>query len=595
MVSRLPIASFVMDVIAKLRGRFYALVVLSAICAVTDGFRMLLAFLLLPFIGVPMHGAGQTLIEYVKSGFNLFGVPYELGSVALAVIVAFFVQAGLALVQSWYQGSYTFYYTLLWRQQLFKTLGRARWRYFIDANRGELFNVLSQETGRLSDATRKLLVFLSNFLVALAYMGMAVYISPGATLLLLGAGATVFLMDIVVIRRLTGHARAIVKGNSEIMGIAQAFLQNIKILKASPQAFLADKHIGRSLRTIFQSERLGFLIPHASRIAAELIIMVALVMSVVAANTWGRDIPPSNILMILVLFMRTYGKITMCMTLAQQLYMQLSAYEAVAKVLVSATEQEEEQWHDGISFDREEIRHGIHFENVRVLHDKKPALEAITTFIPNCSVLALVGASGAGKTTFVDTLLRLIDVDAGRIAVNGRDIKEFNILAWRKCFGYVSQDLTLNAGTIADNIRLFKPDASDEEVIHAAKLANASEFIEKIPGGYNSDVGEVGAKLSGGQRQRIAVARALINDPPIVIFDEATSALDSASEEKIMDAVWEMRKSKIVIIITHRLSTVRHADIIIALADGKMVEHGDWEAMDSISGATDALSRVRDK
>jgi ABC-type multidrug transport system fused ATPase/permease subunit len=137
---------------------------------------------------------------------------------------------------------------------------------------------------------------------------------------------------------------------------------------------------------------------------------------------------------------------------------------------------------------------------------------------------------------------------------------------------------------MADNIKLFKPDATDEEVFHAATLAHAHEFIERLPQRYNTPVGEMGLKLSGGQRQRIAVARALINDPPVLIFDEATSALDSESEEKVMEAVYEMRKSKTVILIAHRLSTVRCADVILVLEEGRLVEQGNWESLVSGGG-----------
>lgn len=571
--------SFMRDVVAKLKKRFFALVLLSAVVAATDGLRMLVSFLLLPFIGVPIESAGPGFLVKARDTFEAMGVPYTLGPVAVVVLTVFTAQAALTLLQSWYQGSYTHYYTLFWRQQLFKALARARWRYFLEVSRGELTNALSQETGRLSTAAAKFLIFLSNLLVAIAYVAASFLISFEATLLMTAVGLMVVVFNSLVLKRLMGYARTIVKGNNQMMVVAQEFLNNIKAVKAAPHGFAVESMITPPLRAIFSSERIGFMLPNASRIVAELFVMLALVIGIASAGTWGANIASSEILMVLVLFMRAYGKITTTMTSAQQMYVQLPAFEYVAKVQRHAMEEEEEQWQGGEAFLPTELNHGIRFEGVSVLHGDRAALRDIDVFLPPRSVVALVGPSGAGKTTFVDTLLRLVDADAGQITVGGRGVRDFNIRSWRSCFGYVSQDLTLVNGSLADNIKLFKPEATEEDVRRAAALAHAHEFIELLPAGYKTQIGVMGLKLSGGQRQRIAVARALINDPPVLIFDEATSALDSESEEKVMANVYEMRQSKMVILIAHRLSTVRDADVILVLEHGRLVEQGDWHSL----------------
>jgi len=579
MNSRELLTSFLHDIVGKLRKRFFVLVILSAFVAVTDGARLVFAFLLLPFIGIPLEGQEQGLIDVVLPVFEAFGVPYTLGPVTFIVVTVFLMQAALSMLQSWYQGSYSHYYTMLWRQHLFMAIGRARWRYFVNANRGELINILSQETTRLSDATRKLLVFFSNFLVALAYVSLAFIISPQATLLMLGAGLSILIFNIFVVKHLIRHARTIIKGNIKMMEVTQEFLSNIKTLKASPKSFAVDRLVTQPLLAIFRSERIGFTLPHASRIAAELLIMLTLVISVAITATLEVDIAAANIFMILALLMRTYTKITTCMTLAQQMYVQLPSFESVSNVYREASAQEEPRWDNGDVLTPDNLDQGICFESVSVMHDEKPALfEVDATLQPN-SITAIVGASGAGKTTFVDTLLRLVDIDNGKLKVTGRDASEFNIQSWRACFGYVSQELTLINGSLAENIKLFKPEATEEEVCRAARLADAQEFIDELPNGYDTQIGEMGLRLSGGQRQRIAMARALINDPPVMIFDEATSALDSEAEEKVMKAIHGMRQTKTIVIIAHRLSTIRHADTILVLDKGRLVEHGSWEAL----------------
>jgi ABC-type multidrug transport system fused ATPase/permease subunit len=579
MNSRELLTFFLRDIVAKLRKRFFVLVLLSAFVAITDGARLMFAFLLLPFIGVPVAGAGSGFLAKIHQLFAVVGIPNEFAPVAAIVLAVFAVQAILALLQSWYQSTYTHYYTLIWRQQLIKALARARWRYFLDVSRGELTNALSQETARLSSAAGKFLIFLSNLLVALAYVAASFLISVKASLMMVGVGLTVVLFNSLILGRLMKHARTIVKGNNQMMIVAQEFLSNIKVVKAAPHGFSIETMVSKPLETIFSSERIGSMLPSASRTVAELLVMLALVAGIASVGVWGGGIASSEILLVLVLFMRAYGKITMTMTAAQQMYVQLPAFEYVSKLFKRAVDEEEKQWKGGVEIQTTELEQGIRFEDVCVSHGEKVALQNISVFLPPCSVVALVGPSGAGKTTFVDVLLRLVEADSGRIMVGRRNVGEFNVQAWRSCIGYVSQELTLVNGSLADNIKLFKPDATQQEVCRAAVLAHAHEFIDRLPEGYQTQVGEMGLKLSGGQRQRIAVARALINDPPVLIFDEATSALDSESEERVMEAVYDMRRSKTVIIIAHRLSTLRDADSILVLEQGRLVEQGDWRTL----------------
>jgi ATP-binding cassette, subfamily B, bacterial MsbA len=189
-------------------------------------------------------------------------------------------------------------------------------------------------------------------------------------------------------------------------------------------------------------------------------------------------------------------------------------------------------------------------------------------------VVALVGPSGAGKSTMVQLVARFFDPTSGRICVDGVDIRRLRLAQLRSHMAAVPQDTHLFSGTIAENIRMGKPDAGDDEVVTAAVAANADEFISGFPDGYQTVVGERGVKLSGGQRQRVAIARALLKDPRILILDEATSALDSESESVVQDALAVLMKGRTTFVIAHRLSTVRNADRILVLDEGRIVEEG---------------------
>lgn len=211
--------------------------------------------------------------------------------------------------------------------------------------------------------------------------------------------------------------------------------------------------------------------------------------------------------------------------------------------------------------------------------ESNPVLTDVSLSIPAKQKIALVGPSGAGKSTITKLLLRLYDVSSGSIQVDGQDIRDVTQDSLRENISFVPQDPTLFHRSLMDNIRYGKPDATDEEVIEAARKARCHEFIAKLPEGYGTHVGERGVKLSGGERQRVAIARAILKDAPILILDEATSALDSESEHLIQDALKVLMEGKTVIVIAHRLSTIMTMDRIIVVEDGRIVADGTHQEL----------------
>jgi ATP-binding cassette subfamily B protein len=217
----------------------------------------------------------------------------------------------------------------------------------------------------------------------------------------------------------------------------------------------------------------------------------------------------------------------------------------------------------------------IVFEDVRFGYDKNSdVLKGISFTVRPDTKLALVGESGEGKTTITNLLLRLYEVGQGSVAIDGQRIADVTQKSLRQNIGVVFQEPALFSGTIKENIAYARPGASDEEIIAAAKSANANEFIEKFEKGYDTEIGERGLRLSGGQKQRIAIARALLKDAPILVLDEATSSLDSKSEHMVQDALERLMKGRTTIIIAHRLSTIQSVDMIITLRNGKVDEVG---------------------
>lgn len=240
------------------------------------------------------------------------------------------------------------------------------------------------------------------------------------------------------------------------------------------------------------------------------------------------------------------------------------------------------------------VRGDVHFNDITFAYsDRDRVLKHLSLHIPPKSTIGIVGATGSGKSTLVKLLLRFYEIQHGQILIDGIDIRALNLADLRRCIGWVSQDVFLFHGTVAENISYGSFSTSHEEIVHAAKLAEADEFIRQLPQGYNTIVGERGQKLSGGQRQRLAIARAILKDPPILILDEATSAVDNETEAAIQKSLIMITQNRTTIAIAHRLSTIRHSDCIYAMDQGQVVEQGTHEELLAIGGIYAGLWQVQ--
>jgi len=241
-----------------------------------------------------------------------------------------------------------------------------------------------------------------------------------------------------------------------------------------------------------------------------------------------------------------------------------------------------------------EFKDSIVFENVGFSYHDDSILQNINLTVKKGKLVALVGSSGAGKSTLADLVPRFHDVSEGQLLIDGVNIKQYGLHSLRKQISIVTQEPILFNDTIAANIALGKPEATEEEIIAAAKIANAYDFIIKKEGGFNSTIGDRGSKLSGGERQRLTIARAVLKNPPILILDEATSALDTESEKLVQDAINNMMQNRTSIVIAHRLSTIRHADEIIVMQKGEIVERGNHETLLAQNGYYQKLIEMQE-
>lgn len=231
----------------------------------------------------------------------------------------------------------------------------------------------------------------------------------------------------------------------------------------------------------------------------------------------------------------------------------------------------------------------IELKNIQFAYNDEPVLKNFNLNIPKGKTIALVGQSGSGKSTIANLLTRFYDVNEGTINIDNIDIKEWKMSSLRDKIGLVTQDSILFNDSIKNNLLIGKPDASDQDIIYALKVANAYEFVKDLPQGIETNIGDAGGKLSGGQKQRLSIARAVLKNPPIMILDEATSALDTESEKLVQDALEHLMQNRTSVVIAHRLSTIQKADLIVVMQKGEIVEQGTHQELIALNGTYSKL------
>ena len=278
--------------------------------------------------------------------------------------------------------------------------------------------------------------------------------------------------------------------------------------------------------------------------------------------------------MVYILYIDIYLRpIEKLINFAEQYQRGITGFERFVEVLETKPDIVDKP--DAIDLDINNLKGDIVLENVSFSYNnKQKVLNNINLKIPHGKTVAIIGPSGGGKTTLCNLIPRFYELDGGRITIDGIDIQDIKIKSLRNAIGTVQQDVYIFSGTIKDNIAYGKPDATDEEIIEAAKKANIHDVIMSLEYGYETHVGQRGVKLSGGQKQRISIARVFLKNPPILILDEATSALDNESEKFIQESLEELASNRTTLVIAHRLSTIKNADEIIVLTDEGIQERG---------------------
>ena len=475
------------------------------------------------------------------------------------------------------------------RRALYSHLQRLSLAYHDQKRTGDLISTVTSDIDSIqSFITSGLLGVLINLITLLGMVGVMLYMNWRFTFIALSVAPFLFAVVYTYTRRIKKAAREVRKKESEIVSIIEEVLGSIRVVKA----FSREEY---ELKRLDEESLEGVEIALRARsLKAKLAPIVQIIVAIgTCLVLWfgGRLEVTSGTLVLFIMYLgKMYKPMQELSKMTDSYSKALVGYERIQEVL--ETDKEVKDLPKAKPVPR--LKGKIEFDRVSFSYSpESPILKDVSFTIEPGQVVAFAGPTGAGKTTIISLIPRFYDPTSGSVKIDGMDVRNFRQRSLRQQISFVLQETVLFHGPIWQNIAYGKPEARRDEILRAAELANAAEFIERMPQGYNTIVGERGMTLSGGQRQRIAIARAIIRNTPILLLDEPTSGLDAASEKLVVEALERLMRGKTVVTIAHRLSTIRAADVIFVVKDGHIVERGTHDQLINSSGIYAELERLQ--
>ncbi len=447
--------------------------------------------------------------------------------------------------------------------------------YFTSAQVGELMNRLGGEMTRAVSAIVTMIRLAVTAITILVFLGLLLAISWQLTLVATLLLPLSSLVSQFLVRRSRQYSRTLTQLNGEYSGGLVELISGIRLVKSTVSE---SREYERFSKNIEQREAINYKIQANSGLTAPLgeIINITVLFSLVLLARFLFQDQISSLAAIMVTYLVLLSRLLPYIGQINSARNQLAQVSASIDVTYDLLRQDNKSFMPNGALTFYGLKNAIEFQQVSFAYPNTntQVLSEVQLTLPKGTTLALVGASGAGKSTLADLLPRFFDPTAGRVLIDGRDLRDYDIATVRKAMGIVGQETFLFNNTVRYNIAYGNPTATDEEILAAARRANAYEFIAKLPQGLDTIIGDRGVMLSGGQRQRLAIARALVQNPEILILDEATSALDTVSERLVQEAIDELSRDRTTLVIAHRLSTVQKADQIAVMEKGRVIELG---------------------
>lgn len=562
------------------RQRLYLGMIAMILAALLDGLGIGLT---IPFLRLLLNeGNGFHLPAGILPGVDLWVSQQPkatlIGFLVLTMLVSLALKSYFSYMAEVLTSVYREKLIALFRMRLYEKYINAPIAFFDNQKLGTLSSTLG-EVISINIMLSFLISLITAGFILMAYLGTMVLVSWQLTLLIVLLIGSVGLGLNQLLRRIRKFGKAVVNARHDLNIRILDTLAGIRVVKSyAAERYELDRfeRISNEVTdtSILVAKKVGLVEPlteFSTMAVAMVILMVSYVLLI------SRGLLSTSELMAFMLTLIKVVPVTKRINTARgAIHQYLPSVSIVCDALFSTQSEQPQSGLRNFSH----LREGVQFRKVSFgYNDRTTILKDIDLDIPCGKTIALVGSSGAGKSTVAALLPRFYDVTRGTIYIDGEDIRNYDVASLRRQFGIVSQDTYIFNASIRDNIAYGLETVSDDAILKAASLANADEFIQQLPRGYDTLIGDRGVQLSGGQRQRLSIARAILRDPEILILDEATSALDSQSERLVQEAIERLRQNRTVIVIAHRLSTIRNADWIIVMKNGEIVEAGTHDQL----------------
>ena len=569
---------FTRNLISLMPRKVVLTLTLMVILSLNEAVSLLILVPLLGLVGLDVGQGSLGQIDVLVSGFfSYLGLQPTLVLVLILYVIVISVSALLTRYQTLQTSQIQYQFANHLRQRLYNAITNSNWLFFSRMKSSSLAHALTNEIDRISTGTGQFLTFISSIMILVVYIIFALELAGLFTGVIFAVGIVILL----VLRRRASRSRTSGEDiTTTTRDLYYSILQHLDGMKTIKSFGMQDenkkvfnKQSNQVARNYLQAIRSYVDVKLLFDVGTVIVLalMVFILIEVV-------KLPTASLFLLIYLFVRMIPQFSTVQRAYQYFINMLPAFGNVSSLEEQFLGNSESKEKDNGSV---EFKVSIKLENVSFSYEDEEhfTLDNLNLEIPAGKTIALAGPSGAGKSTVADLVMGLISPDQGKVTVDGKLITHSSVASWRNRIGYVAQETFLFNETIRFNLKLARPDASEDDLKEALKMAAADGFVSKLPEAMDTVIGDRGVRLSGGERQRLALARALLRKPSLLIMDEATSNLDSDNEEKILKAIDDIHGEITILMIAHRISTIKNADRIYHVNQGKIQESGSWDEL----------------